>query len=178
MGVVLFLICFSMFFCFFRPLLARTPFGPDRLLAPSFDQTVVCPNLCQPSLTRPMELLFGTLCCSCLVFLGHGLPCEGPPLPKTTPVCCVVVWCVGAVCVQNFRGCVQDLGALPDLSPPPHPLSRVPLRRTPSPDSSPSRRTSPPPVRPKFRSFFPSPATIFILSSSLGGRFVEFWWCD
>ena len=27
---------------------------------------------------------------------------------------------------------------------------------------------------PKFRAFFPSPATIFILSSSLGGRFVEF----
>ena len=31
---------------------------------------------------------------------------------------------------------------------------------------------------PKFRAFFLSPATIFILSSSLGGRFVEFWWCD
>ena len=32
---------------------------------------------------------------------------------------------------------------------------------------------------PKFRVFFfPSPATVFILFSSLGGRFVEFWWCD
>ena len=29
-----------------------------------------------------------------------------------------------------------------------------------------------------FAFFFPSPATVFILSSSLGGRFVEFWWCD
>ena len=25
--------------------------------------------------------------------------------------------------------------------------------------------------------FFPWPATIFILSSSLGGRYVDFWWC-
>ena len=30
----------------------------------------------------------------------------------------------------------------------------------------------------KFRAFFPSPATIFIISPSFGGRFVEFWWCD
>ena len=30
---------------------------------------------------------------------------------------------------------------------------------------------------PKFRVFFPSPATMLILSSSLGGPFVEFWWC-
>ena len=31
---------------------------------------------------------------------------------------------------------------------------------------------------PKFRVFSPTPATIFILSSSLGCRFVEFWWCE
>ena len=36
---------------------------------------------------------------------------------------------------------------------------------------------SPAPLRQKFRSFFPSPASIFILSS-LGVRFVDLWWCD
>ena len=31
--------------------------------------------------------------------------------------------------------------------------------------------------RPEISLFFPSPATIFILSSFLGGLLVEFWWC-
>ena len=31
-------------------------------------------------------------------------------------LCYVVLWC-GAVCVQDFRGCVQDLGALPSAGP-------------------------------------------------------------
>ena len=59
-------------------------------------------------------------------------------------VCCAVwfVVCVGGVCVQDFRGYVQDLGA---------DLRRTPLRRTT-----------------KMSLFFPSPATIFILSLSLG----------
>ena len=43
---------------------------------------------------------------------------------------------------------------------------------TPKPRKSGARRG------PNFALFFSSPATIFILSSSLGGRFVEFWWCD
>ena len=30
---------------------------------------------------------------------------------------------------------------------------------------------------PTFRAFFPSPATMFFVSSSLEGPFVEFWWC-
>ena len=50
----------------------------------------------------------------------------------------VVIFCnwrctlysVGAVCVQDFRGCVQNLGALPD-SPLRTSLSRLSLRRTP-----------------------------------------------
>ena len=49
--------------------------------------------------------------------------------------------------VQDFRGCVQDLAG-------------PPLSRTP-----------PPPDRPKFRSFFPSPATNFALSSLFFGGF-------
>ena len=96
-------------------------------------------------------------------FLGHGPPCEGPP-PYPRPPCAgvvvVVVWCVGAVCVQDFRGCVQDLGTPPD---------------SPSAGSSPDSPSAgpPPPDRPKFRhsrSHFRS----FSLS---GGLLVEFWWC-
>ena len=92
---------------------------------------------------------------SCSV--GHGPPCEGPPCPRppcagssvvlcgVSLLCCVVLClCVGAVCVQIFRRCVQNLGVPP-----------TPLRRKPQ----------------IFAFFFPSPATIFILSSSLGGRF-------
>ena len=109
-------------------------------------------------------------------FLGHGPPCEGPPLPKTTlcgthrcvvwcvvvVLCCVVVWCVGAVCVQNFRGCVENLGAPP-----------TPLRRTPSPDSNPS--AGPPKIslffslsRHNFLSFF---SLFGVLSLNFGGVF-------
>ena len=35
----------------------------------------------------------------------------------------------------------------------------------------------PPPDRPKFRSFFPFPATISIFLSLFGCLLVEFWWC-
>ena len=93
-------------------------------------------------------------------FFGHGPPCEGPPLPKTTLCgipqlycvvcrCCRVVSCRVVSCrvvscgvsvrcgVQNFRGCVQDLGA-PPLTPPP-----------PDPSAGP----------PKISLFFSSPAT-------------------
>ena len=138
--------------------MAHTTFGPDRLLAQTtfFDQAVLCPNLCEPSLTPkkpwPMELLFGTTCCSCL-FGAMDLPARDPPYPR--PPCAgvvvVVVWCVGAVCVQDFRGCVQDLGAPPD-SP----------SAGPSPDSP---SAGPPKVSP----FFPSPAPIFALFVSLWG---------
>ena len=55
-----------------------------------------------------------------------------PRSPVVVWVCCVVVWCVGAVCVQNFRGCVQSLGA------PPTPLRRTPPRlHRPPPDPPP-----------------------------------------
>ena len=149
---------FPRFFCFsdhFWPaqLLAHTTFGPDRLLAQAtfFYQTVLCPNFCEPSLT-PKNL--GQWSCSSGQFVAHvhGPPCAGPPLPKTT--LCGIPRCV-VLCVQNFHGCVQDLCVPSDC---------------PSPSAGP-----PPPDRPNFRSFFPSPATIFILSSSPGGRFVEFW---
>ena len=39
------------------------------------------------------------------------------------------------------------------------------------------RRTSPPPDRPKFRAFFPSPAGNFILSSLSGRSSRGIWWC-
>ena len=166
-----------MFFCFsdhfwHRQLLPQTAF---------FDQTVLCRNLCEPSLTPKNIGQWG--CCS-EQFVAHVLffwpwtslrgtslaqdhPVRDPPLCCVVcrllrcvavlccVVVCVVVWSVGAVCVQDFCGCVQDLGAPPRLPPPPDPLL--------------VSRTSPPPDRPTFRFFFPSPATIFILSSSLWG---------
>ena len=48
------------------------------------------------------------------------------------------------------------------------PPFKVPTLR---PHSSAPLPDRPPPDRPKFRFFFPSPASIFILSSSLGGSF-------
>ena len=95
-------------------------------------------------------------------FLGHGPPCEGPPLPKTcagSPVvgvsllCCVVVWCgVSVRCVFKFFVSIQNLGTLP----------------TPRPLDSFS-----PPDRPTFRAFsFPTP--IFFFFSLSGDLLVSF----
>ena len=83
------------------PLLARTNFWPRPLF---FDQTVLCPNLCEldPKKPWPMGLLFG-ICCSCLVFFGPWTSLRRPtPLCRTphpkTPLCgthhrCVVCRC-------------------------------------------------------------------------------------
>ena len=58
--------------------------------------------------------------------------------------CCgVSVWCVGGVCVQDFRGCVQDL--------------------------LPSSVGPPPPDRPKFRAFVPLPPQFSFILPSLWG---------
>ena len=82
----------------------------------------------------------------------------------------------------------------PELNPKPrtlHPISDGPFRWTPPlvnpppPDNPPPDNPPPdnppldipPPDRPKFRSFFPPPATIFILLSLSWGPFVEFCWC-
>ena len=92
-----------MFFFFFSdliwpaPLLAHTTFGPDRPLGPLFDQTVFCPNLCVEKLWL-MELLFETICCSCLVFWAMDHPAMDPPLPKTTLCVVLWLWCVVVVC--------------------------------------------------------------------------------
>ena len=151
------------------PLVFLTTFGPHHFgprppLGPLSDQTVLCPNLCESSLKNlgQMGLLFGTICCSCLGFFGPWTTLRGtPPLPKTcagSPVVvsllCCVVWCVGAVCVQNFRGSVQNVGAPP----------------TPPADSTHSAGPLPRRTAQNFALFFLSSATIFIL--------VEFWWCD
>ena len=159
------------------PLLARTTFGPDRLLAHRtfFDQTVLCPNLCEPSLT-PKNL--GQWGCSSGQFVAHVLffgpwtSLRGTSLAQDHPVriCCCVVWCVVVVvlccgvsveCVfKIFVGASKIWALLPDSPSAGHPSAGPPSAGPP-----------------KISLFFPSPATIFILSSSLGGRFVEFWWC-
>ena len=184
-----------------RPLLARTTF----LIKPFCAQTFA-------NLTRkpwPLGLLFG-ICSSCLS-LGHGPPGVPPntslqdPPPQDPPVrdpplCCVVchcccvalrcvvVWCVGAVCDRDFRGCVQDLGAPTDpLPPPPDPSS--PLRRTLPPPSAgppPPPPDHPPPDHPppdlrgtsqNFALFFHRPPQFSFFLPLLRGPFVEFWWC-
>ena len=66
---------------------------------------------------------------------------------------CVVWWC--GVFVQDFRGCAQDLGALP------RPPSATP------PSAGP----------PKISLFFPSRHNFHSFFLSWGGPFVEFWWC-
>ena len=62
-------------------------------------------------------------------------------------VCCVCLLCVSAVCVGPRFGC------------------------------SPGPLPSPPPDRPKFRSLFTLSRHNFHSFFSLGGPFVEFWWC-
>ncbi len=57
--------------------------------------------------------------CRCCVVLCCVVLCCGVVLVWCGVVWCGVVWCVGAVCVQNFRGCVQNLGAPPLPDPPP-----------------------------------------------------------
>ena len=58
---------------------------------------------------------------------------------------------------------------------PQDPSPRHPASETPPLDNPPPHRPSTGP--PKISRFFPSPARIFFLSSSLGGPFVVFWWC-
>ena len=69
--------------------------------------------------------------------LARDLPCPRPPCAGfVVDVLC----CVGAVCVQDFRGCVQDLGALPDS-----PSAGQPPPTLPQPDSA-----GPPKIRSLF----------------------------
>ena len=118
------------------PLLAQTTF---------FDHTVLCPNLCEldPKKPWPKGLLFG-ICYSCLFgepwtsLHPQHLSAKPPtPRPPWTHRCvvgcvvvvalrcvvwcgvvvCVVVWCVGVVCDQDFR--VRPRSG---RSPPPDPF--------------------------------------------------------
>ena len=66
----------------------------------------------------------------------------------------------------------------PELNPKPrtlHPIADGPFRWTTLRWTT--LRDNAPPGRPKFRSFFPPPATIFVLLSLSWGPFVEFCWC-
>ena len=168
---------------FFRFVFPRFSFGPDRLLAPFFDHTVLCPNLWE---LWPMGLLFGTICCSCLDFWAMDLlardscprpPCAGSPVVLcgvSLLLCCVVLCCVLCRCGV----CSKSSSVRPRFGRSPW----LPFRRTPSPDfpsdSTPLPRLPLPFAGPpKISLFFSLSRNNFILSSSLGGRFVEFWWC-
>ena len=122
-----------------------------------------------PKKPWPMELLFGTICCSCLVFWAMDLPARDTPCPRPpcagSPVvlcgvsllCCVVLWCVGAVCA-TFSWVRPKFGRSPPPDPRLPPLRRTPLRRTAQNVALCSLSRS------HFRSFS-------------GSLLVEFWWC-
>ena len=164
------------------------------------------------TLANGAALLGNLLPMSC--FLGHGPPCEGPPLPKTTlcgiPRCVVVLWCgVSVRCVLKIFVGASKIWALPptpSAGPPPPTLQppkfyeKTPRERKRAkmgagegkkgeilgcPAEGGPRGGSPKAGVPKgggpegwggpkggcpedFALFFPSPATIFILSSSWG----------
>ena len=99
-GCFFFDLFFHVFFCF------SDHIWPAPLLAHTTFETVFCPNLCVEN--------FGQWGCSSahfvvhvLLFLGHGPPCGGPPLPKTCAGSPVVVWvcrcCVVLCCVVLCR---------------------------------------------------------------------------
>ena len=113
---------------------------------------------------KPVRIILenlGQWGCSSGQFVAHvlffGPPCEGPPCPRLVrdpPLwcgcvvkvwCCVVVWCVGAVC-SKFSWVRPKFGRSPD-SPPPDP----------SPDSTSSAgpsSTGPPSAGPPKISLF------------------------
>ena len=80
----------------------------------------------------------------------------------------ILKYLICGLCVFAFPP--QDTPLAPAHPPPQDPSPRHPASETPPPETL--RWTAQ-----NFALFFPSPATIFILSSSLGGRLVEFWWC-
>ena len=94
------------------------------------------------------QSIFGQSFFLCVVVVGFAVG-------KCFVLFVLLVCCVCVVCVCG--GCVQGLSAGP---PPPDP---------PPPDPPPP--DPPPPDRPKFRAFFPSPATVFILFSLSFGLF-------
>ena len=113
-------------------------------------------------------LLFGTICCSCLVFWAMDLLARDPS-PKTT-LCgisrwllwCVVLWCcvsVRCVCSKIFVG-ASKMWALP----------RLPSAGPPLPTPLPLRRTA------QNFSIFLSRHYLHSFFHSCG-HFVEFWWC-
>ena len=153
----MFFLCFCFFDLFFPCFFCFSyHFWPTPLLAFFCDRTVLCPNLCEPSLTpknlSQWDCSSGQIVARDFFFGPWTSLCAGSP----QVLCCGVSYGVA----HNFRGCVQDLGASTDslsTGPPPP----TPLRRTAQ----------------NFAPFFPSP-TLFALSVSLsGGLFVEFWWC-
>ena len=70
-------LCFSHFVVIFFVFFAPDCFFRSNNFVPKPVRTILDPRL-----------LFGTIRCSCLVFMGCGPPCVGPPLPKTCAVLC------------------------------------------------------------------------------------------
>ena len=163
------LICFSMFFfCFSDHTFGPHHFWPRSPLGPLADQTRFVPN--------PMRIILenlGQWGCSFVVhvlFFGPWTTLRGTSLAQNHPVrddpswcgCVVVVLCCVVVCRCGV--CSKFSWVRPKFGP-------GPLPRLHSLRGTPLRRTGPPKIS---LFFFLHPATVFILSSSLGGRFAEF----
>ena len=154
------------------PLLARTASWPRQLF---FDQTVFVfkplRTILDPKKPWPMRLLFGAICCSCVVLLAmdslRGTSFAQDHPVRVIPLCCVVVWCVGAVCVcvQDFRGCVQDFGPHPHFWGPTHFSGAHELVKKRNKHLSGHRRVGGPK---RSRFFFLLPPQFFFISSSWG----------
>ena len=133
---------FFFYICFFHVVFLTT-FGPQTASCPFFWSNRFVPKplrtILDPKKPWPMGLLFGTICCSCLVFwamdllardpLAQDHPVRDPPLCCVVCRCCCVVVCRCGVC-SIFVG-ASKIWTLPRLPLRRNPLPRLPLRRTP-----------------------------------------------
>ena len=103
-----------MFFLFFLTTLGLTTFGSHRLLA-FFDQTVLCPHLCEPSLTPKNLGQWERQFVAHVLFFGPWTSLRRTSLAQTHPV--------RGVC-SKFSWVRPKFGRSPDSPPPDRPKIR------------------------------------------------------
>ena len=122
------------FFLLAFPLLAHTTFGPHHFWPrpPLGFNKPFCAQISANHPTLAKGLLFGTICCSCLVFWAMGLRARDPPCPRPPCAGSPVVWCgvsskFSWVRPGFWRPPPPDSPSGPPLPtpPPPDPLPRL-----------------------------------------------------